>query len=319
FHPMSPRVPAAASLALISLFALLVPRLAAQTGSEQRRVLEVAGTRRSYALYLPPSHRRERPLPLVLVFHGAGGRGVGMARHTGMSRLAEREGFAVVYPDGANRRWNDGRGIGGARDDVGFIRALLDTIGREIAIDRGRIYATGISNGATFLHRLGCELPGVIAAIAPVAGSMPVPVSERCPAAEAGAGGSDGAAPSPPAVLAIQGTADRFMPFEGGQGAGGGRPVLSARATADFWARLNGCVGPAVGEALTDTVRDGTRLRRERYTGCRGGGAVELVTVEGGGHTWPGGPAAAMRVGPASREIDATRAIWTFFQAHPGP
>ena len=312
---MIPRARPTAPLALVLLVAILAPRLAAQTGSAQRRMLEVGGARRSYLLHLPPSHQRARPLALVLVLHGAGGRGTGMARHTGMSRLAEREGFAVAYPDGVGRRWNDGRGIGGARDDVGFIRSLIDTLGREMAIDRARIYATGISNGATFLHRLGCELPGVLAAIAPVAGSMPVPVSERC-AATGADGVTEGSVPSAPAVLAIQGTADRFMPYDGGQGAGGGRPVLSARATADFWARLNGCTGPAA-ESPTDTVRDGTRVRRDRYTGCRGDRAVELVTVEGGGHTWPGGPAAASRVGRASREIDATQAIWTFFQQHP--
>ena len=94
--------------------------------------------------------------------------------------------------------------------------------------------------------------------------------------------------------------------------------MLSAPATADFWAKVNGCAGPPVAEPVTDSVRDGTRLRWERYPGCRGDRAVELVTVEGGGHTWPGGPAAASRVGRASREINATRAIWTFFQRHPG-
>ena len=313
---MIPRVGLPIRLASLLLLASLGPPLAAQTTRvEQRRTLEVAGGRRSYVLYLPSSFARGRPIPLVLVFHGAGGRGIGMARHTGFSRLAEREGFAVAYPDGMNRRWNDGRGVGGAADDVGFIRALLDSLERELGIDRARVYATGISNGATFLHRLGCELPGALAAIAPVAGGMPATVGERCAGTGPPTSGAGGA--MVPSVLSMQGTADRFMPFDGGQASGGGRAVWSAAATVDFWARANGCGAPPVQEAVTDSVRDGTRVRRERYPGCRGDRAVELVTIEGGGHTWPGGPAAARRVGRASREIDATRAIWTFFQRHP--
>ena len=293
-------------LASLLLPGILGTPLAAQTpGVEQRRTLQVAGARRSYLLFLPSSWQRGRPLPLVLVFHGAGGRGSGMARHTGFSRLAEREGFAVAYPDGVDRRWNDGRGIGGARDDVGFVRQLVDTLERELGIDPRRVYAAGISNGAMFSHRLACDLPGVLAAIAPVAGAVPTGLADRCGAA------------APVAVVAFQGTADPFVPYAGG-GVGLRRgAVLSAERSAGFWARVNGC-GPAPdAEPAIDSVTDGTRLRRASYPGCRENRSVVLYTIEGGGHTWPGGPAARGRIGRASREIDATDAIWAFFQRHP--
>jgi len=296
----------AVRLASILLSGILVTPLAAQTpGMEQRRTLGVGGSRRSYLLYLPSSWQRGRSLPLVLVFHGAGARSAGMARHTGFSRVAEREGFAVVYPDGINRRWNDGRGIGGARDDVGFVRLLVDSLERELGIDRRRVYATGISNGAMFSHRLACDLPGMLAAIAPVAGAVPVGLAERCGAA------------APVAVLAFQGTADPFVPYAGGGVALRGGAVLSAARSAGFWARVNGCApAPEVGPPV-DSVTDGTRLRRDTYPGCRENRSVVLYTIEGGGHTWPGGPSASRRIGRASREIDATGAIWDFFQRHP--
>lgn len=301
-------IPCARPLVLASVFLACLPAvpLAAQIpGVEERRTLDVGGSRRSYLLYLPTSHQRGRPLPLVLVFHGAGGRGAGMARHTGFSRLAERKGFAVAYPDGVGRRWNDGRGLGGAGDDVGFVRMLLDSLERELGIDRRRVYATGISNGAMFSHRLACDLPGVLAAIAPVAGAVPVALAERCGAA------------APVAVVAFQGTADPFVPYGGGGVARRGGAVLSAGESAGFWARVNGCAASAEAEPPADTVTDGTRMRRESYAGCRENRSVVLYTIEGGGHTWPGGPAAARRVGRASREIDATGAIWDFFQRHP--
>ena len=60
---------------------------------EMRRTLAVNGDQRSFLLYVPSGYRRGQPAPLVLVFHGGGGRGSGIAPHTGFSRLAEGEGF----------------------------------------------------------------------------------------------------------------------------------------------------------------------------------------------------------------------------------
>jgi polyhydroxybutyrate depolymerase len=285
--------------------ALAAPLAAQMPGTEQRRTLDVNGSRRSYLLYLPSSWQPGRPLPLVLVFHGAGGRSAGMARHTGFSRVAEREGFVVAYPEAVDRRWNDGRGSG-ARDDVGFVRLLVDSLEREVRIDRRRIYATGISNGAMFSQRLACDLPGMLAAIAPVAGAMPAALAERCAAA------------APVAVVAFQGTADPFVRYGGGGVARGGSAVLSAERSAAFWAGINGCAAAPEAGPTVDSVTDGTRVRRGTFPGCREDRSVVLYTIEGGGHTWPGGPPAARRIGRASREIDATDAIWAFFQRHPG-
>jgi len=61
---------------------------------------------------------------------------------------------------------------------------------------------------------------------------------------------------------------------------------------------------------------DGTRVRHTVFAGCGEGRSVELYTIEGGGHTWPGGPAAGWRVGRVSRELDATEVIWAFFAGH---
>jgi polyhydroxybutyrate depolymerase len=239
----------------------------------------------------------------VLVFHAAGGRGRGIARHTGFTELAEREGFAVAYPDGIGGRWNDGRRPG-SRDDVGFVRALVDSLRREVTVDSSRIYATGISNGAMLSYRLACDLPGIFAAIAPVAGALPVSLAERC-------------VPAPRiSVAAFQGTADRSLPY-----GGGGNPpatVLSAERSVAFWARAAGCATDHPETAVSDSVSDGTRLRRLDYPACAGNREVVLYTIEGGGHTWPGGPEASRRVGRVSREINATRVIWDFFQRHPG-
>jgi polyhydroxybutyrate depolymerase len=92
--------------------------------------------------------------------------------------------------------------------------------------------------------------------------------------------------------------------------------VLSATETLQKWVTFNGCEGePAVKEA-DRAPEDGTRVRSEAYSPCREGSEVVFQAIEGGGHTWPGGsrylPAAI--VGPVSQELDASRALWAFFQ-----
>ena len=276
----------------------------ASTGIGEPRTLRVNGVERTYLLLVPSSYRPGTPAPLVLVFHGAGGRGRRMAPHTGFSRLAQREGFVAVYPDGLGRRWNDGRGTAAGQDDVGFVRALLDTLRRELSLDSNRVYATGISNGAMFSYRLACDLPGVLAAIAPVAGATPATLTAGC------------ADTRPVSVLAIQGTADPLLPYAGGGVAGGRGSVLPAAESIAFWARVSACTGPPAVTDEPDRVHDGTRVQRTAYAGCRDGRSVELYTVRGGGHTWPGGPPVGRSVGRVSRELDATAVIWQFFARH---
>lgn len=296
--------------AAIALSCVAAVRLSAQqpARTEERRTLRVNGEDRGYLLYVPASWQRDRPAPLVLVFHGGGGRGSGIAPHTAFSRLAEREGFVVAYPDGLGRRWNDGRGYAATHDDVGFVRALLDTLRHELGIDPRRIFATGISNGAMFSYRLACDLPGVFAAVAPVAGAMPADLAPVCDHAE------------PVSVLALQGSADPLMPYAGGGVARRRGRVLSATRSIAFWATVSGCTAAPVTTLEPDRAPDdGTRVHRTVYGGCRDGRSVELYTIEGGGHTWPGGPPAGRRVGRVSRELDATELIWAFFVQHPRP
>jgi polyhydroxybutyrate depolymerase len=272
-----------------------------------RRTLEVAGLRRSYLLHLPATHQPGEPLPLLLVFHGAGGDAAGIARHTGLTEAATGRGYAVVYPDGVDRRWNDGRGRRGRQDDVGFIRLLLDSLGRELHVDPRRIFATGISNGAGLAFRLACELPGTFAAIAPVAGAFPTALQERCPDM------------APVALVMFQGTGDRLMPYDGGHLSFGRGSVLPAPHTAALFAKANGCRVPPTTDAEPDTVTDGTRVRRSVFTDCRDGRDVVLYTIEGGGHTWPGGPPVGRSVGRVSRDLDATSTMLDFFDRHTRP
>ncbi len=231
----------------------------------------------------------------------------------GLNPLAEREGFIVAYPDGVDKQWNDGREIFGAAntDDVGFLSALIDHIAEHYTIDPGRVYATGISNGGLMSFRLACDLSEKVTAVAPVTAALSEDLVPNC-------------SPSHPvSVLLINGTEDPLVPWEGGQikvwrqerGA-----VISTADTVQFWVAQNHCPGPPNVSWEPDTdLKDGTRVRREAYDGCRDGTKVVLYAVEGGGHTWPGGKQYLPKglIGRTSRDIDANELIWHFFEENP--
>ena len=124
----------------------------------------------------------------MLVLHGMGGSSEAIERRTSRSfdRLADRDGAVIVYPDalGAPSRWSDGwgtRGIAaGVPDDVGFLAAIIERLVRDEGVDPKRVFAAGLSNGASMVYRLACDRPDLIAAIAPVSGGMALDIMRRC-------------------------------------------------------------------------------------------------------------------------------------------
>ena len=278
----------------------------------EKKSISVRGRKRTYRLYVPPTVRRELPAPLVLVFHGGGGQGPSMERLTGFDDLAEREKFVVAYPDAVGAHWNDGRDVQTfdsqreGIDDVAFVATLIEAISAVHAIDPRRVYATGISNGAIFSNFLGARLADRIAAIAPVAGGLAEPIRS-------------GFRPSRPvSALVINGTEDPLVPYAGGAVSKTHGRVLGAEETARMWGEADGCRPDGSRDAPTAAV-EGCRTLRTRWGGGRDGTEVVLDTIEGGGHTWPGGPQYLPRlvIGRACPQPDATKEIWNFFRAHP--
>lgn len=275
--------------------------------------LQSGGITRSYEMHIPDRPSPAGGWPVVLAFHGGGQRGAGVIRLMRLNPLADAQGFMVAYPDGLDRHWNDGRTtIKSKGDDVGFVAALLDDIGQHYSVDTKRIFAVGISNGAAFTERLGCDLSRRIRAVAAVSGTMPADIAGRCHPSH------------PVSVLQIAGTADPIMPYDGGVvktvfGMGEGGTVLSVTDTVQLWARLKGCATTAIAVSLPPvSPADGTSVTRQFFQGCRDGGTVRLLTIIGGGHAWPGGPALLPRLlGRTSNQLDASQAIVDFFFSVP--
>ena len=212
---------------------------------------DFGGLARTYSLHIPPG--LEHPAGLVVNLHGAGSTGRDQQVASNFDAVANAHGFAVVYPDGVDFSWADGRGASQPDrqgiDDVGFITALAGKLAADFGIAPGHVFATGLSAGAFMVNRLACDRADTFAAIAPVAGTL---------------GANVPCAPSQPvAVLEMHGTADPVVPFNGGPmvGRGGPSDIISAPAMAERWRQA--------------------------------GGPVEFRQIDGGGHVWPGDASAA--------------------------
>ena len=277
---------------------------------ESERSLTHAGRERSYILYVPSSVNWSEPVPLVFVFHGGTGNGQNAQLMSGFDQAADEHGFLVVYPNGTGRisddkilTWNSGTCCGYALqenvDDVGFVRTMVADLQAQVNIDPKRIYATGLSNGAMMSHRLACDASDLFAAIAPVAGTLNYP---RCKPSE------------PVSVIAFHGTADSHVLYDGGYGPDALVDVrfTSVPETMEFWLALDACASTPASETFSD-------IQHETWSGCIGSTAVELYTIIGGGHAWPGGLGGRAGSDTPTQTISATKLIWEFFEAHPKP
>jgi len=303
---------------LVLAYAILIrghfPDEPALSGSLERSELEWQGRTRSYHVYRPAAVR-EQP-PLVLVLHASMGDGLGMRRFTayGFDLLADREGFLVAYPDGFERHWNGCREAGPYSaneldvDDVGFLAALVEVLAARDGVGRDAVFATGISNGGHMALRLALERPELVAAVAPVAASLPTPDNMDC-----------GTAGQPVAVMLLNGSEDPISPYEGGEvsffGLGSRGEVISSQQTAGFFALVAGYAGEAEREQLPDRdLRDGSVVEKQIW---RSPDRPEVAhyTVEGGGHTWPHPQLAFPRLlGRTNHDLDASEEMWRFFQ-----
>ncbi len=261
-------------------------------------------------VHVPSGYRPASPVALVVNMHGSQSTAEQQLGFSGMDATADADGFVVVYPQGDipagnGFEWNvPGQPLLGgapvpatAPNDVSFLEQLVAQLEQGYCVDRNRVFATGFSGGARMASQLGCDASTVFAAIAPVSGlRFPSPCGSSRPVP----------------VVSFHGTADPVDPYNGN---GQAYWTYSVPVAAERWAARNQC-GPS-----RSTSRPAGGVTLSTYSGCAGGASVELYTIAGEGHEWPGGPtlptALTRSLGPQNSAIDASATMWTFFRTHP--
>jgi polyhydroxybutyrate depolymerase len=279
--------------------------------------LEVGGHRRRYFVHKPADHKPTHDLPVVIMLHGAGATARWTATETGWDSKADEADFLAVFPEALPvnpdeathttknpRLWHDGDGVRldgpRRRDDVAFLRLVLDDLARRFPVARGRIYLTGFSNGAVMAFRLATEISEHLAALAAVSGHCRVvdPQLKR-----------------PMPTLFIIGAHDPLVPLAGGHiqspwGEFKNQPTV--RDSLTKWAKALGC------PLEPSSLEDHGAVHSTVYGPGPSGVEMRVLVVDEHGHHWPGGAGgwSEALAGKKSNRLRATDVIWDFFRLH---
>ena len=298
---------------------------ASRVGATGEITIDVDGLQRVFTVVRPPSVGANAAL--VVLLHGGGRnmRAVLDGAGTGdWVALAEEKRFILVAPNGVNpatgdttgdrQQWNDLRSpfsVGDSEaDDVEFINRVIDWVIEHHDVDPDRVFVTGLSNGGMMAQRLLIETPETFAAGASFIANLP----DR----------DDLVGPdSPVPLLLANGTEDPLMPWDGGKIADRDRgTVKSVAETREWWIKTNRATPDGLGivQIKNTNRRDGCTLTTERFNAGPGGAALEILTMEGGGHSMPstnytfaGELLLEPIVGPLCRDAGGVRLAWEFF------
>lgn len=270
-----------------------------------------------YGLYIPPGFALEG-LPLIVMLHGCTQSIDEFAEGTRMNVLADRFGFAVVYPEQSKHvhshrcwHWYDAsEGAGGA--EVGAVVSLVDALVAQHGFDAERVYVAGISAGAGLATLLAVRYPDRFAAVAlhsgPTIGEARSGIgamdvmrrgARREPAELIDEAVDVARYPGMPAII-LHGDADHVV-----------APINAEQLAAQFL-RLNRMVD-AAGKRKSGEVREERKVGVVTRDYVRGGRrVVRLCRVQGLGHAWSGGDDAVPF--HSSKGPDASALVWEFFK-----
>jgi polyhydroxybutyrate depolymerase len=259
-----------------------------QVGENTRSILS-GGQTREYVLYIPAGYDEKTPLPLVLLFHAAALSAKRVMELSNLNKLADEKKFIILAPEGiypwiAGPTWNY-RQEPGSINDIEFVKDLIKEIRSNIPIDQKRIYASGYSAGGMLSCRLACELSDVIAAIGLVA-------AFRCP--------EECKSTRSISLIAFQGTNDHMLVYS------------SVQNNLSNWVKNHGCIPTPKVQKISEDVSQLT------YSGCKDNSEVVFYRINGGDHDWPDSPV-PMNFGKNTKDINASRLLWGFFEKHPLP
>lgn len=267
--------------------------------SENRdeKIFEIDGRKRVYHLYLP--EKLAKNAPLVFTLHGYGGTAKSMMENVKLNEVADKNGFAICYPQGFlgtdnKNSWN-ARYANDEVDDVKFLSELAKFLQKEYQLSNQNTFCTGMSNGADMSYMLACHAPDVFAAVAPVAGCMMQTTFEACTSVKT------------IPIFEIHGDKDDITLWEGDPNYSekygaylGTRPII------DFWVQKNKTTQIEIDTLFDFDPTDGSYIVSEKHTGGVNNRQVWLYKLVNGKHDWPGTW--------GNKDIQTGEVVWSFFE-----
>ena len=237
-------------------------------------------------IYRPDSE----PSALVVVLHGCTQSASVYDSGSGWSKLAERHGFALLFPQQrrANNpnlcfNWYSPGDARRGRGEAASIAQMVQHLAAEYGLDRSRVFITGLSAGGAMTSVMLASYPELFAAGAIIAG-LPFASANTLPEAlermrgqgfpsrrelHARAGTAARHAADPPRLAVWHGTRDTIV------------DPANATAIVDQWRDLHG-LGDAKGQAEAVAGH-----RRETWSDAHGRPIVERYDISGMGHGTP--------------------------------
>ena len=266
----------------------------------ERCSLTHKGLDRYYLIYTPTTITDNDEAPVLFALHGYGSSAETHKAYTMHEPFANTNKAIVVYAQGykletaltsSSSHWNVGAWtIGSTVDDIDFINTIIDLIDDKAAINKNRIYSSGMSNGGFMSYNLACNLSSRIAAIVSVTGSFSSEMLADCNPEH----------PTP--VMQIHGTLDPTVPFNGNSALG----MVPIETTLEFWADYNLC-NPVPEISVIDFFDLGMSVDHKVYKECQNNVQVELFKSSGMDHTWPI---------ESIYGVGATKEIWSFINQY---
>jgi polyhydroxybutyrate depolymerase len=227
---------------------------------------------RGCILVSPPNVQPGEKLPLIFVLHGFTETAVAERSIGFWDAAVVKDRFIAAFPQGDFNSWNAGGCCALAKagniDDMGYLQALVTQAKQRPDVDPARIFMVGESNGGMMTYRFLCQHADELAGAASVEGTSVAGCEPNAPIR----------------LLHVHGRDDTTVPYDGGQSLISwvlGVSFASVPYSVQQVATAEGCGSPS-----TQTAG---KVTTQTWTGCGAGGPVQLVSVDGWGHSWPTG------------------------------
>jgi poly(hydroxyalkanoate) depolymerase family esterase len=283
-----------------------------------------AGSRR-YKVYVPSAHVAGRAMPLLVMLHGCTQDPDDFARGTQMNRLAEEQGFLVVYPAqeasaNSSRCWNWFKSIDQTRDqgEPSLIAGITHQVIEQYGAHRDEVYVAGLSAGGAMAVIMGTSYPDLYRAVG-VHSGLPYAAASDLPSAlsamkggarrPASGAGKAGAALAAIPVIVFHGDRDATV-----SPANGERVLNDFMAGYQSGAQQGNSGAPGAISTIMDegSVEGGHRFSRTSLHTEGRPVLAEHWLIHGAGHAWAGGSAQGTYTD--AKGPDASREMLRFFK-----